>query len=159
MAWFFFSFYFSLYPWEYLHTTFHIIIHIRSRHFIIQTIKSQKKTIKCKRQFKLTIMPIVGCYHIEYIYIYMNTAFGQATLTIPGANISIPLSANQLGNLTAHNATNQTTGQTGQNQQTQSQQNQSANQATANQNASNQQNQQSVNFVDELCFVCGSIKL
>lgn len=78
------------------------------------------------------------------------TAFGQATLTIPGTNISIPLS-NSLGNLT----TNATTGQTGQNQQQQSQQNQAANQTTANSNAANQQTQQSVNVVNEfvLCFL------
>lgn len=66
-----------------------------------------------------------------------DAAFGQATLTIPGTNISIPLAANTLGNLT--------TGQTTQNQQTQSQQNQQANQATTNANAQNQQAQQSVN--------------
>lgn len=70
-------------------------------------------------------------------------AFGQATLTIPGANISIPLS-NSLGNLTAHNATNQSTNQA-QNQQAQSQQNQQQNQTAANANAQNQQTQQSVN--------------
>lgn len=102
------------------------------------------------------MLDVMGWFFFLVETLNMNTsAFGQATLTIPGANISIPLSANSLGNLTAHNATNQTTGQTGQNQQTQSQQNQSANQATANQNASNQQNQQSVNFVDEIVvFVC-----
>lgn len=68
------------------------------------------------------------------------TAFGQATLTIPGTNISIPLAANSLGNLTAHNATNAAvTGQAGQNQQASAQQNQQSNQAAANANAQNQQ--------------------
>lgn len=75
------------------------------------------------------------------------TAFGQATLTIPGANISIPLTTNALGNLTAHNATNATAaGQTAQNQQAQAQQGQQTNQTTANANAQNQQTQQSVNL-------------
>lgn len=73
-------------------------------------------------------------------------AFGQATLTIPGANISIPLAANSLGNLTTHNATNATAGQAGQQQQQAAQTNQQANQTTANANAQNQQTQQSVNF-------------
>ncbi|XP_055316519.1 transcription factor Sp4-like isoform X4 [Sitodiplosis mosellana] len=72
----------------------------------------------------------------------LPTAFGQATLTIPGTNISIPL-ANSLGNLTTHNATNAAAGQTGQQQQQQAQQNQQANQTTANATAQNQQTQQS----------------
>ncbi|XP_031636926.1 transcription factor Sp4-like isoform X2 [Contarinia nasturtii] len=73
----------------------------------------------------------------------LPTAFGQATLTIPGGNtISIPL-GNSLGNLTTHNATNATAGQNGQNQQQPSQQNQQQNQTTANASAQNQQTQQS----------------
>lgn len=67
----------------------------------------------------------------------MCAAFGQATLTIPGANISIPLATNSLGNLTAHNAA--AAGQQAQNQQAQSQQGQQTNQTTANANAQNQQ--------------------
>lgn len=70
----------------------------------------------------------------------MCAAFGQATLTIPGANISIPL-ANSLGMNT--NQTAQTNGQA-QAQQTQNQQNQqqqSQSSATPAQQT-NQQNQQ-----------------
>lgn len=80
-------------------------------------------------------------------------AFGQATLTIPGANISIPITANSLSNLTAHNSASQQSNQTAA-QQTQAQQSQAANQAgasatsqqahTAQQQASQQQAQQTV---------------
>lgn len=68
---------------------------------------------------------------------YKNTAFGQATLTIPGTNISIPLAANSLGNLTAHNATNQQT-----NQAQQAHQNQTANQTGTGATTTQTQQQQ-----------------
>lgn len=78
-----------------------------------------------------------------------SAAFGQATITIPGSNLSIPLAGGSLGNLTAQNAAN-TAGQQiiqsqqQQQQQQQSQQNQSTNQTNAN--AQNQQTHQSVNL-------------
>lgn len=78
-----------------------------------------------------------------------HAAFGQATITIPGSNLSIPLAGGSLGNLTAQNATNTAAGQQilqsqqqQQQQQQQSQQNQSTNQT--NSNAQNQQTNQSV---------------
>lgn len=67
------------------------------------------------------------------------TAFGQATITIPASNLSIPLAGNSLGNLTAQNTT---AGQIIQNQQQQQQQQSQQNQSTSQANNANAQNQQ-----------------
>lgn len=71
---------------------------------------------------------------------YIRIAFGQATLTIPGTNISIPL-GNSLSNLTTQNATNQAANQT-MAQQAQGQQNQATNHTGTNATAQQQQQQQ-----------------
>lgn len=68
-----------------------------------------------------------------------SAAFGQATITIPASNLSIPLAGNSLGNLTTQNATNTTAAQ--QNQST------NQNQTTTNANAQNQQTHQSVTLL------------
>lgn len=91
-------------------------------------------------------------FEIESMY-FENAAFGQATLTIPGANISIPLAANSLGNLTAHTASNQ---QANQATTQQAQQNQAVNQTatggTTTQAQQQQAAQQSVNIYFGLFF-------